>query len=116
MERLDRRYEELLRRFGEVEFNANERYYKNKQESDIKTNKLLDAIQGNTKNNLNRKVTNPTDETKKCYFRVTVEKNYKELPENSSVTLTINKSQKRNLKPINNKTEVIIRRKCSQLY
>ena len=108
IERMDRRYEELLRRFEEAEFNANERYYKNKQESDIKTNKLLDAIQGNTKNNLNRKVTNPIDETKKCFLRVTVDKNYKNLPENSFVTLTVNRTQKRNLKPINLNTETIL--------
>ena len=100
--------ERLNRRLEEQEFNANERFYKSQQNNDIKTSNLLSKIEGNTKNNLNRKVTNPTDETKKCFLRVTVDKNYKNLPENSFITLTVNRTQKRNLKPINNETEVIL--------
>ena len=100
--------QEFRRQLEESEFRANERFYKNQQNSDIKTNKLLNAIEGNTKTNLNRKVTNPTDINKKCYLRVTVDKNYKDLQETTFVILTVNRTQKRRLKPINSDIETIL--------
>lgn len=65
-------------------------------------------MENNTKNKLKRKVTNPTNPIKKCILRVTTEKNYKELPEDSTILLTVNRSQRRNLKSINNNSKVIL--------
>ena len=65
-------------------------------------------MEGNTKRNLKRKVTHPTDPVKKCILRVTTKKNYKELPEDSTILLTVNRSQRRNLKTINNNSTVVL--------
>ena len=51
IERMDRRYEELLRRFDEAEFRANERFLKSEERSNLRTNRIISKIEGNTKPN-----------------------------------------------------------------
>ena len=48
---LNKKFEEQQRRFDEAEFRANERFLKSEERSNLRTNRIISKIEGNTKPN-----------------------------------------------------------------